>query len=69
MRNDLGYNLYKFGMAGGRDSHNTGSTYRQNDFQGVHATADGTPQIRVSSHDFGGIDIRLVNRIGLWYLL
>ena len=32
-----GYNPYKFGMAGGSDSHNTGSPYRQDNFYGLHA--------------------------------
>jgi hypothetical protein len=69
MRDDLGDNLCKFGMAGGSDSHNTDSPYRQHDFYRGHAAADRTPQIRVSGRDFGGIDVRLVNRGGLWYLL
>ena len=37
MQDTRGYNPYKFGMAGGSDSHNTGSPYRQDNFFGGHA--------------------------------
>ncbi len=39
MQDVRGYNPYKFGMAGGSDSHNTGSPYRQDNFYGLHADA------------------------------
>ena len=42
MQDVRGYNPYKFGMAGGSDSHNTGSPYRQDNFYGGHAQMDGT---------------------------
>ena len=42
MQDNRGYNPYKLGMAGGSDSHNTGSPYRQDNFYGGHADADGT---------------------------
>jgi len=42
MQDVRGYNPYKFGMAGGSDSHNTGSPYRQDNFYGLHADADGS---------------------------
>ena len=35
MQDVRGYNPYKFGMAGGSDSHNTGSPYRQDNFFGL----------------------------------
>jgi len=65
MQDNRGYNPYKLGMAGGSDSHNTGSPYRQNNYYGGHAEADGTVQIRMAGHDFGGIDVRLMNPGGL----
>ena len=37
MQDTRGYNPYKFGMAAGSDSHNTGSPYRQDNFFGGHA--------------------------------
>ena len=42
MQDVRGYNPYKFGMAAGSDSHNTGSPYRQDNFYGGHAEVDGT---------------------------
>ena len=42
MQDARGYNPYKFGMAGGSDSHNTGSPYRQDNFFGGHGAPDGT---------------------------
>ncbi len=65
MQDNRGYNPYKLGMAGGSDSHNTGSPYRQNNYYGGHAEADGTVQIRMAGHDFGGIDVRLMSPGGL----
>ncbi len=41
MQDMRGYNPYKFGMAGGSDSHNTGSPYRQDNFYGGHARSTG----------------------------
>ena len=35
MQDVRGFNPYKFGMAGGSDSHNTGSPYRQDNFYGA----------------------------------
>src|SRR5262249_57687797 len=55
-----GYNPYKFGMAAASDSHNTGSPYRQDNFYGLHADADGTVQRRFAGVLIGGsIDVRL----------
>jgi hypothetical protein len=65
MQDTRGYNPYKLGMAGGSDSHNTGSSYRQDNFYGGHGHEDGTIQTRMAGHDFAGIDVRLINPGGL----
>ncbi len=48
MQDVRGYNPYKFGMAGGSDSHNTGSPYRQDNFFGGHVQLDGTVDRRLA---------------------
>ena len=60
-----GYNPYKFGMAGGSDSHNSASGYRQDNFFGGHAEIDGTVQRRLVGMMAGTIDVRLENNGGL----
>jgi hypothetical protein len=66
MQDVKGYNPYKFGMAGGSDSHNTGSPYRQNNFYGGHVEFDDTLQKRMAGVMLGGtIDVRLENPAGL----
>ena len=66
MQDTRGYNPYKFGMAGGSDSHNTGSPYRQDNFFGLHADADGTLERRFAGVLIGGtMDVRLENPGGL----
>src|SRR5271166_3125553 len=66
MQDVRGYNPYKFGMAGGSDSHNTGSPYRQENFYGGHAQIDGTLDHRMAGvMAFGTIDVRLENPGGL----
>ena len=65
MQDTRGYNPYKFGMAGGSDSHNSASPYRQNNFYGGHAAEDGTIQVRMNGHNFAGIDVRYINPGGL----
>jgi len=61
-----GYNPYKFGIAGGSDSHNTGSPYRQDNFYGGHAQIDGTVDRRMAGVlAFGTLDVRLENPGGL----
>jgi hypothetical protein len=66
MQDVRGYNPYKFGMAGGSDSHNTGSPYRQENFYGGHAQIDGTVDRRLAGVlAFGTLDIRLLNPGGL----
>ncbi len=66
MQDTRGYNPYKFGMAGGSDSHNTGSAYRQDNFYGMHADADGSLERRFAGVLIGGtMDVRLENPGGL----
>ena len=66
MQDQRGYNPYKFGMAGGSDSHNSASPYRQDNFFGLHADADGTVQRRFAGVLIGGtMDVRLENPGGL----
>ena len=61
-----GYNPYKFGFGAASDSHNTGSPYRQDNFFGLHADADGTVQRRFADVLIGGtMDVRLENPGGL----
>ena len=66
MQDVRGYNPYKFGMAGGSDGHNTGSPYRQDNFFGLHADADGSVDRRFAGVLIGGtMDVRLENPGGL----
>ena len=66
MQDTRGYNPYKFGTAGGSDSHNTGSPYRQDNFYGGHAQIDGTVDRRMAGvMAFGTLDVRLENPGGL----
>jgi hypothetical protein len=66
MQDVRGYNPYKFGMAGGSDSHNTGSPYRHDNFFGGHAEIDGTVDRRLAGVlAFGTADVRLENPGGL----
>ena len=65
MQDTKGYNPYKFGFAGGSDSHNTGTPYRQNNFYGGHGINDGTIETRMSGHLFSGMDVRYENPAGL----
>jgi hypothetical protein len=66
MQDVRGYNPYKFGMAGGSDSHNTGSPYRHENFFGGHAQIDGTVDRRMAGVlAFGTLDVRYENPGGL----
>jgi len=66
MQDVRGYNPYKFGMAGGSDSHNSASPYRQDNFFGLHADADGSVDRRFAGVLIGGtMDVRLENPGGL----
>ena len=60
MQDVRGYNPYKFGMAGGSDSHNTASPYRNDNFFGGHAQVDGTIERRIAGVMLGNtLDVRL----------
>ncbi len=66
LQDNRGYNPYKFGMAGGSDSHNSASPYRQDNFFGLHADADGSVERRFAGVLIGGtMDVRLENPGGL----
>jgi hypothetical protein len=66
MQDVRGFNPYKFGMAGGSDSHNTGSPYRQDNYFGLHGDADGSVERRFAGVLIGGtMDVRLQNPGGL----
>ncbi|HEY6288218.1 MAG TPA: DUF3604 domain-containing protein, partial [Nitrospiraceae bacterium] len=65
MQDTAGYNPYKLGFAAGSDSHNTVVPYRQNNFFGQAAKADGTPQLRLSGVVIGGMDPRIIGTGGL----
>jgi hypothetical protein len=65
MQDVRGYNPYKFGMAGGSDSHNTASPYRQDNFYGGHVAVDGTVERRLAGVLLGSTDVRLENPGGL----
>ena len=66
MQDVRGYNPYKFGMAGGSDSHNTGSPYRQDNFYGGHASSTEPSNRRLAGVLLGStIDVRLENPGGL----
>lgn len=66
MQDTRGYNPYKFGMAGGSDAHNSASSYRQDNFFGMHADADGSLERRFAGVLIGGtMDVRLENPGGL----
>ena len=65
MQDTRGYNPYKFGFGAGSDSHNTAVPYRQNNFFGQAAKADGTPQQRLSGVVTAGMDPRVIGTGGL----
>ena len=66
MQEVRGYNPYKMGFGAASDSHNTGSPYRQDNFYGGHAEADGTVERRFAGVLIGGtMDVRLENPAGL----
>jgi hypothetical protein len=52
-------------MIGASDSHNTGVSYRQDNFFGGHAHLDGTIEARMAGHLFAGLDTWLENPAGL----
>jgi hypothetical protein len=65
MQDNRGFNPYKFGMAGGADSHNSGAPYRQDNYYGGHGAFDGTAQGRMAGYNATGFDVRMFNPAGL----
>src|SRR5262245_27347604 len=65
MQDTKGYNPFKLGFGAGSDSHNTVVPYRQNNFFGQAAAADGTPQQRLSGVLMAGMDPRVIGTGGL----
>ena len=65
MQDVRGYNPYKFGMAGGADSHNSVAPYRQDNHYGGHGINDGTVQMRMAGYNATGFDVRMFNPAGL----
>ena len=66
LQDNRGYNPYKFGFGAASDSHNSASPYRQDNFFGLHADADGSVERRFAGVLIGGtMDIRLENPGGL----
>ncbi|MGC1637566.1 MAG: DUF3604 domain-containing protein [Candidatus Acidiferrales bacterium] len=65
MQDTLGYNPYKMGVVGASDSHNTASSYSQNDYFGGHGLLDPTPEIRLSGKKESGLNTGLLSTAGL----
>ena len=66
MQDTRGYNPYKFGFGAASDAHNSASPYRQDNFFGLHADADGSVERRFAGVLIGGtMDVRLTNPGGL----
>jgi hypothetical protein len=60
-----GFNPYKFGLVSGSDSHVGAVPYRQDNFFGVHGTADDTPEKRVGGNTILGLNSLWVSPAGL----
>lgn len=65
MKENKGYNPYKFGFVGGSDSHNGAAPYRQDNYFGDVGINNGTNKTRMAGHNIAGIDARLLNPSGL----
>jgi hypothetical protein len=65
MQDAAGLNPYKFGFGAASDSHNTGVSYRQNNWFGAHGLADGTIKIRMTGTIAAGLDPRTIGPAGL----
>ncbi|MFC2149845.1 DUF3604 domain-containing protein [Candidatus Auribacterota bacterium] len=65
MRENKGYNPYKFGFIGGSDSHDGAGPYRQDNYFGDVGINNGTIETRMAGHDIAGLDARLLNPSGL----
>jgi hypothetical protein len=60
-----GFNPYKFGLVGGSDSHVAAVPYRQENFFGVHGSADDTVEKRLAGGDLLGLNNLWVTPAGL----
>ncbi len=60
-----GFNPYRFGLVSGSDSHVGTVPYRQDNFFGVHGTADDTIEKRVSGAEELGLNALWVTPAGL----
>ena len=65
MQDTKGFNPYKFGFGAAADSHNTGVAYRQDNWFGAHAAADGAIETRMSGRLTAGMDPRVLGTAGL----
>jgi hypothetical protein len=65
MQDTEGFNPYKFGFGAAADSHNTAVPYRQDNFFGGHASADGKIEVRMSGRLLAGMDPRVLATAGL----
>lgn len=60
-----GFNPHKFGLVAGADTHNAAAPYRQNNYFGIHASFDGTPELRLGEEKQMGLDNRQIAPPGL----
>lgn len=60
-----GFNPYKFGVVSGSDSHVAAVPYRQDNFFGVHGTADDTIEERVNGNTLLGLNSLWITPAGL----
>ena len=65
LQESRGYNPYRMGLVGGSDSHNTASSYSQNDYFGGHGLLDATPAIRLSGKKEMGMNVGLLSTAGV----
>jgi len=65
MQSARGFNPYTFGVVSGSDAHVSATPYRQQNFFGPHGLMDATPQQRLSSEKFLGLDNRMISPAGL----
>jgi hypothetical protein len=65
MQEKRGYNPYKFGFLGAGDSHNTATSYSQDNYFGDHGMADATPEARLAGKVFSGMTILETGTSGL----
>jgi hypothetical protein len=65
MEQARGFNPYKFGVVSGSDSHVATVPYRQNNFFGVHGTADDSIEKRVNGNTLLGLNSLWITPAGL----